>query len=296
MWGISTPLDAKVRIAVVGLCFACIGVASVESWRYVDRKREAKLPKPLAQTVPTESPTAGSGGRIDDRPHLQPMLILDSVSRHNVAFHFELENIGDVSVDKIWVQYNNENFTATENARPILERMLPPKGKLTVQGTVRVFDPNKLSHVMAALHYRTPGDNREFTSTFWFTVNPDKAKSIAPDVWAERDGSVGDQYINDELVAKLHSPQGGLFMPVYEMANGKPNLVTVQDARKLFIFDPVSRKVSYSVKMDSGKMWRFQLPLLSAKSIHTISFTWDYSKEALLGVDGVIQGIPLEKR
>jgi hypothetical protein len=49
MWGISTPLDSKLRVLVVALCFAVIGVLMVESWRYVDKKEKAKLPKPPTQ-------------------------------------------------------------------------------------------------------------------------------------------------------------------------------------------------------------------------------------------------------
>src|SRR6476659_2669437 len=45
MWGVTTPLDARLRLLVVGVCFALVGILFVESVRYVDHKRDAKLGK-----------------------------------------------------------------------------------------------------------------------------------------------------------------------------------------------------------------------------------------------------------
>ena len=46
MWGINTPQSTIVRISMIAICSAIIGVCAIESIRYVDRKREAKFPKP----------------------------------------------------------------------------------------------------------------------------------------------------------------------------------------------------------------------------------------------------------
>jgi len=54
MWGFFTPLDSKVRIVAMGLCFGIIGILTVESWRYVERKGEVKSPPETAQTVDQE--------------------------------------------------------------------------------------------------------------------------------------------------------------------------------------------------------------------------------------------------
>lgn len=45
MWGINTMRSTGFRLSIVGISFAIIGILAVESLRYVDRKREAKLPK-----------------------------------------------------------------------------------------------------------------------------------------------------------------------------------------------------------------------------------------------------------
>ncbi len=51
MWGISTSQSTPARLVVVAACFAIVGVLTVESMRYVDRKRSAKMTPPTGVTA-----------------------------------------------------------------------------------------------------------------------------------------------------------------------------------------------------------------------------------------------------
>jgi hypothetical protein len=93
-----------------------------------------------------------------------------------------------------------------------------------------------------------------------------------------------------DWLAKWESPQGTMLLnAVYESCqDGTPNVVTLMDARRYLRFDPVSRTVIYALRLSSGRLLSFELPLKNVLP-HVIIFTWDYEKGGTLFVDGAMQ-------
>jgi energy-coupling factor transporter transmembrane protein EcfT len=226
------------------------------------------------------------------RPHLQATLLLDSVNRRDVSFHWLVENISRFDVAGIRVSARNESWQDDETD-PSLNRGLPAGGKLDVHGWPKVFMPNRSSTLFTTLHYTSyiTGINKTFSSTYRFLVEPDRAKSINPAEWIEQEGGDSDANKSASILKMWSSPVGSMFLALDELQpSGSPNVVELKGAQKQFVFDPVGRTVSYQMKSNSGHTLEFKTRLSPVVARHRMVMTWDYQKgEAQLAVDGTYE-------
>lgn len=269
------PHKGGIRIAALTLAALLLGVSLL--WIKHRGSQNTSLATTQAPTPP--APT--------DSPHVQALLIIDSVTSQSVCYHFHLENIGKILVRDIRLSFSNERVTDVENMIPI-ERTLPAGGKMEVSGPPLALLPYKDSRVVAVISYSAEGSTDRFASTYRFLANPNEEKTIAPEGWLEQRG-IARGLSGADVLAKTESSQGTLFMVVPESRpDGKPNVVILRDSRKYLRFDPVSHTADYNLLLNSGRLLSFKLPFKDRRG-HVIGFTWDYKKGGLLDVDGVTE-------
>lgn len=273
--------DPLLRLLILGCIVFGLAVVTVVLQRWLTTPKAAVGPQSSATIQESTSPTP------KESPHVQALLIIDSVTSQAVCYHFHLENIGKILVRDIHFSFSNERVADVENMVPV-ERTLPVGGKMEVSGPPLAFLPYKYSRVVATISYSVEGSTDRFASTYNFVANPNKEKTIAPEGWTEQSGITEGPSMAGVL-ARTGASQGTLFMVIPELRpDGKPNVVIFRDARKYLRFDPVSHTVDYNLLLNSGRPLTFQLPFKDYK-LHIIDFTWDYKKGGRLAVDGVAQ-------
>lgn len=222
-------------------------------------------------------------------PHIQAILVVDSVSGSDlVAFHIHVRNIGSVGISDPRWRSQNEKFASQEGSLE-LPRTLPPGGELDIHGFPGVFTPNITSSLTGALTYTLDTDpSRSFFSMYRFTVLAEKPSTFSPDAWMEKEGLPESAVTSKSVEAQWQATQGTLYFGLDEARpDGHPNVITMQDARKKFTFDPGTAEVVFIVTADSGKTLKFQHKLQLTGARHFVAFGWDKTT-AFLMVDGLL--------
>jgi hypothetical protein len=93
--------------------------------------------------------------------------------------------------------------------------------------------------------------------------------------------------IEKALVAMNNQPVGTIALRLYEVAQGRPNIVRLRAGTKSFLFDPVSRIVVFRMVTSAGKSVDLRLPLgkPATDGRYFIALIWDISKGARLHVN-----------
>jgi len=278
MWGFSSSDNLWVRITASFFVFGLIGVGTVEAIRFAGHTQKIETTSATPQQL--------------ERPSIIARLVIDAVSRKDVTYRIQIENIGKVTINNIRVSTETQRFAQAENMPPV-SRTLPPGGRIAVLGPPSSIKPKKHARLVADVFYdaRVGEDDKSFLSRFSFFTAPQnlKPQTIDPDGWEEHEG--GETAIlqkQAKLLSGLTRPQGTLFMPVAEIGpHGKPNVVGFAIQSKQFTFDPRSRMASFKMKTSSGRIVNLELPLRETNNgMHIITVMWDDSKGGLLGVDG----------
>jgi hypothetical protein len=100
-----------------------------------------------------------------------------------------------------------------------------------------------------------------------------------------------------DLIAAMDSlPVGTISLRLRESVDGKPNVVQMRAATKLFSFDPTSHTVNFRMKTTDGKSVDLHLPIVkkAAEDSHFVTFVWDNSKGARLHIDDKVTRDGLE--
>lgn len=272
-WGINTSYGVRVRALVI------VATVSVSAWLLIEgvrlvenRKRDEDTPAPLVQ------------------PQVFTRLVIDAVTSKKVSYHLQIEN-GPLPIKNIRVVSNTEKFAYAENQT--LPRMVPPNKEIRISGLPAVLEPRQYTNltVRVAFTAEIDGIDKDFVARFRYLVGPDdlKAQIIDPEFSETKEGRLDPQEQDAvvDLAQQFSKPEGTIFIALPETREGKPNIVGHQNDQRRFLYDPVSRKVSFETRTKSGRLVKLEQPMPALKeSAHRVLISWN-STGGILGVDGV---------
>ena len=133
MWGINTPQSTSIRLLVVAISFAFIGMLAVESLRYVDKKRDKKYPKEEHFSVSLVHASIG-GPQFAYKSQnnylyfIDVLLIIDLVNKSNVFYKINTYYAQILMGDK-WTNLGHISFSS-EGQFYILQDIPTKKGAM----------------------------------------------------------------------------------------------------------------------------------------------------------------------
>jgi hypothetical protein len=243
--------------------------------------------------VPTERPSAVSPGTaIEKIPHLKLQLVLDSITPTGVWFHFEAENIGDMTVTNLTRNFESPGVTAFQS-QPPGPITLAPKGTVDLEGAIA---PQllKAQFLTATLFYETQinGKPLPFESQYRFVLpmNPSAHQIIQPAWIKEGPAIAADRNIEQsDAVSFFSKPSGTAAMVLPERKpDGSPNLVVGRAADKTFIADFAKGEIAFTVVFPDGHAKTIYQNVFKPARMHQVTISWNKAKHTVaLSVDGV---------
>ena len=252
-------------------------------------------PAPITQPQQAKQPESASTPSPQERPYISPKLVIDSIANGKVMFHFQILNIGKLPANNIRVSLVNEKFLEVER-EPSVPRTLPPGGQLAIyQGSL--LRPSDINRFMVKIFYNSEinGINREFLSKYNFLVKAEKLapQTLDPIGWVEREGGFEEERQEEDarILSGFAKSQQSISLVVNEIApDGKPNVVGFGNQFRTFLFDPVSKMVTFKFKKIDEQWVSLEFPLFNINNgNHVIILSWDYPRGAMLAVDGNIR-------
>jgi len=228
-----------------------------------------------------------------ERPHVAATLVIDGVNgKGEASFHFEVRNISAsaVTLSRVFVTTPDVSDAKLEPP-PGGWFVAPNGGVLNIPTPAQAVLKSETQKVDLSMFYAAPAGS-DLSSSFGFLIQPSdvRAQTVTPTFAAEADGAVIDQDagMTRLLSAMSQQSQGSLFFVFPEMAKGEANVIRLSDTRKNLVVDPASRNIVWRVTLDSGQTISITGFLQqSAKGLHSVAVTWDYSHGATLYIDGM---------
>ncbi len=285
MWGIKTDLSPWQRSTVVFVLIGGIGVLCAQAFRYVDKKRQLKESHKTSEPLLPE---------VTKQPSIRAVLVIDSVTHDNIAFHVDLENGPTFPLKDILFRMQTPDETRVE-AQSAMPRELLPAEKLSLASGPLALKPRDYNSVTLVTFYTATveGLEKRFSCTYKFLFGLEQAKThqfIDPEAIKRGDENIIErqQDIKSTTLGGITKPAGTIMFVVPEVKDGHPNMTSFGNENRQFLFDPVARIVLFRTKIKSGKIVAFSQQLRPTENgTHIITIVWDDSKGGALAVDGI---------
>jgi hypothetical protein len=223
-----------------------------------------------------------------ERADIHATLVIDSVENETVQYHLEIEN-GPIRIRDIKTRVKTPHFSGSEIMTP-MPRLLVANAKLSVLGPPAVIRPGSYNNLLVNVAYNATvhHEEKQLWSTFQFLIGPDvKPGTVNPEGVNSGEGHLAfeEDAKNIEFPARFAEPVGGFAVVLPEVSpNGKPNICSISNEHRAFLFDPEARVVIFEIKIGDWYA-ALSLKLEDTSSVHVVMIQWN-STGALLKVDG----------
>ena len=250
-------------------------------------------PAPTTQPQQAKQPESASTPSQQDRPYISPKLVIEAIVEGKVKFHLQILNIGKLPANNIRASLVNDKFLDVEREPPVI-RTLPPGGQMAIPYYGSIIRTEDINRFMVKIFYNSDvnGSKKEFLSKYDFLVRVGESapQTLDPIGWVEREGGFEEERQEEDAraVSQFAKTQGTVFL-VLEQFNedGTPNVVGYANNSRTFLFDPMSRLVTFKFQKIDGQWASLEFPLFNINDgKHVIAISWDYPRSALLEVDG----------
>jgi hypothetical protein len=226
-------------------------------------------------------------------PNLAPSLVIDSVSRVDVAYRYELLNNGEASAYNIRYEDSGEGFThrVVESPDAWTGTELRPGEKMNLSPPPGAWNrKGKYFSKELSLSYesRSFSNTNQFQRRFRFIGDAD---SLRPGMILYCEFSSALPQMTDPFALlrdNFNSPCATIFLVFIETnRNGVFCDAFLENSNRGFSIDSRKRVVSFWNLTSSNRMDKLQLELKSSKSfVHDVMLCWA-TNGCLLGLDGV---------
>lgn len=286
-----TPMWARAVVGALlgGLLFALLP-ASIH-W-INDRQRGGDTPphESIQPPPPASVPTPAT------HPHIRLSLVVESVTKDDVAFHVAATNAGISAAEVVGYAYTTEAGSMVEPGN-LMPRKLYPGDSVNFPGQPgnRLI---KLRRLDVYLRYVSELDGKqlctESNSRFVLPSGRLEGQSVSPLSFSEAPCNQGqgawEQQVMAPVVEQLGKEHGTMeFVLPERCPDGSPNETSLRYGQRLFIFAPTALRALFGVVKDDGEYTSVEVPFVHANSgNHFVAFEWDNRRGfLLLQVDGV---------
>ena len=222
-------------------------------------------------------------------PVISVVLVIEAVAPNGVDFHLDIENEDrPITELRTWVRASGgENLEVST-----VPRSLAPGGRLSLSGPKFMLLPDPPLELIVNLTYKA--HSRYFETVVFFNFGPallapgtviqpsgrDTKRDLPPSIQADR--------AKNQALAGFQEPIGTMLLPIPTTTpDGRPNVVRGGTENKAFLFDPSRRFVAFAMRTASGREINLRLPFPNSRTKHLVLLSWDVSRGARLGIDGV---------
>ncbi len=228
-----------------------------------------------------------------ERADIITTLVIDSVDGGKVKYHLEVKN-GEIPATITDIVSRTPDLWAAEGVGGyIIPRNLGPGESLSIPGVPDAIPPDKDTNLNVQIGHDADikGARKSFLSKYqFFITKPVKPQPIFPLSVSRGEGKITVDQVSAMLHAEFARPGSFIHFVLQEVQpDGTPNISVAVSEDRRFIFNPVTREVSFESKaQSSGQIMRVKLMLRSAsdnQGLHSVTLEWS-SNRAVLIVDG----------
>jgi hypothetical protein len=284
MWAVSTSRGWLFRLIFEFALFGLIGAGTVELFRFAN----------YTEPIPEPPISAPAGASVPERADIFTTLTIDSVKQGKVKYHVEIKN-GQVPVTITSITSRTEHFFQHEEG-PYIPKNLRPGENLSITGDVMgvALPADKSTNLAVRIGYdaEIKGVRKGFVSGYRFFIDhPPSPRTLLPFSVSHDSEEQSVDQARAEAANRFALPEATVFLvlPEKKLEDGTPNIITVGNAERRFIFNPEIREVQFESRAQSGRLMRVRLPLPQTnhpQGLHSIILLWSRT-HALLEVDGI---------
>jgi hypothetical protein len=223
-----------------------------------------------------------------NRPYLEPVLVLDEVTDDGIRCHYLLQNIGRVPCEEIVFARKEPGMSAVDPHRGN-ERDLAPAGVMELpcfraEGVAKIKPGDRLE-LHASYHARVYGEQRHYSVKFRFLLpsscSPGQQLNCLSATRQDRDmsfrGLASAVGADENLLSENGTVTFGVRFTELESESGEettPKVFFGNDRRSLS-YIPDRRAVAFEHRNAAGKSWGLMVKLVKGeKDRRFIAATW----------------------
>jgi hypothetical protein len=279
-------VPAKIYIPLVFFATGTLGTLCLVTYKWVERNHVEIAESPHPGNAPAFSENLPPGAPYEVRSYLVMKLIIDSIDKNFIQFHFSLKNVGPQEIKILHFVYKSSAMSAWEGSMEPT-RVIIPNGEVVVNGSILRTDI--LGNLNGIASYAINGFKAPMTADYGFRI---RSIDLRPQRVLEptsRGETTGEEVIPTRTILDgLRQPVGSFtFWFPEKLPDGSPdNILVSAGPTRQVAFDPNSRMVHFTM-LSKGKLFHLKRPLLKPKEgLHFVAATWDDAGNVHLYVDG----------